>query len=75
MADDGAIGVVKRFFVITRVRGAGSAHTELRGELEKSRRAQIVLVFVPNDDVFPGHAGIEQAANHGCDDGGACAAD
>jgi hypothetical protein len=47
----------------------------LRGELEKSGGAQIVLVLVPDDDVLRRHARVEQPVNHRRDDGGPRAAE
>jgi len=47
----------------------------LRAELEKSGGAQIVLVFVPDDDVLRRHARVEQPVNHRRHDGGPRAAE
>jgi len=50
------------------------AYAQLRGQVEKSRVAQVVGVLVPDDDVGRWHAGGEQTLDHGGDDSGARAA-
>jgi len=75
VADDGGVGLIKIRRVVTGFRAAGHAHAELRGQLEKPGRAQIILVFVPDDDLFRRHACAEQAVDHRRDDGGPRAAE
>ena len=75
VADDGGVGLIKIRRVVAGLRAAGHAHAELRGQLEKSGGAQIVLVLVPDDDVLRRHARVEQSVNHRRDDGGPRAAE
>ena len=75
IADDGGVRLIKIRRIVTGFRAASHAHAELHAELEKSGGAQIVLVFVPDDDVLRRHARVKQPVNRRGDDGGPRAAE